>query len=101
MAETEFTIIPAQPGFNLIEASDGELLTDWPATVIAWRIETELVRGDWTSMSYAITPEGSNSNYVAMQMPDGRVEMMGSSYQNLDEAATEYKALTATKSSVR
>lgn len=97
MASDSYTIIPAQPGYFLFTGQDDELLLDWPDIVIAWRVETEMAGRDWMSNAFPLTLQGEPGNYVAIQRPDGRVEMLDSIYPDLAAAAAEYKSQASKK----
>ncbi len=86
--QCEHTVIPAQPGYSIINVFDDDELPALTETIIAWQIETFMPNDGIEAMSFniPITVNGSEEFVDGILCPDGKVVVQAEmTYTSYDE----------------
>lgn len=84
MDSSSITIIPAQPGF--FEVYDMDDAYELGSPVIAWRVESSVINGLWTSTCTPLSADGETGNCVGVQNPDLSVTLFqDANYKNIED----------------
>lgn len=88
MNPSSIAVIPAHAGYRAVyDMGDFYEVGD---PVIAWRIESAEIRGQWNSNCFPLTVDGEAANCVGVQNPDLTITVFeDSTYKTIDELNRE------------